>query len=163
MLSPTRRLEIRKDIIDHLISLSKKVRIYSKSPNIILEPEGLKEVKILDLRMYSDEGQFLEGTGSIVFDYQNKTAYACHSSRTNRILLDKVCHAFKYDFVAFDSTDGDGCPIYHTNVMMWIGTNIAAVCLESIRDKMVNKFSSLQSVQFHESFISAKEIRSRKS
>lgn len=79
----------------------------------------------------------MEGTGSIVFDYTHAKAYACRSSRTNKALLDQVCQALKYESVVFDACDAQGSLIYHTNVMMWIGTKMAAVCLESIRDEQV--------------------------
>ena len=49
-----------------------------------------------------------------------------------------VCEILGYEYIMFDSTDQHGSPIYHTNVMMWIGTNVAAICADSIRDKKVN-------------------------
>ena len=81
---------------------------------------------------------FLEGTGSIVFDHENKVAYACRSNRTNINLLKFVCQKLGYSLAEFDAVDGDGIPIYHTNVMMWIGTEVAAICSESIKDSEVD-------------------------
>ena len=39
-----------------------------------------------------------------------------------------------YDIVASTASDGEGRPIYHTNVMMAVGTTAAVVCLEAIKD-----------------------------
>ena len=36
--------------------------------------------------------------------------------------------------MAFHSTDAAGFPVYHTNVMMAVGTDVAVVCLESVAD-----------------------------
>lgn len=41
----------------------------------------------------------------------------------------------QYHPVLFSAVDGRGTPIYHTNVMMWVGTKAAGVCLEAIRDQ----------------------------
>ena len=46
-----RRLERRQDLIQWL-------------------KDNFEDHKIIDLMRYEDEGKFLEGTGSIVFDYQ---------------------------------------------------------------------------------------------
>lgn len=39
------------------------------------------------------------------------------------------------DLVTFHATDKAGLPVYHTNVMMAIGTDFAVVCLESVADE----------------------------
>ena len=38
------------------------------------------------------------------------------------------------DLVTFHSTDRQGSSVYHTNVVMAIGTDVAVVCLESVTD-----------------------------
>ena len=85
----------------------------------------------------AEEEMFLEGTGSIVFDHVGKRAYACRSERTNVGLLKQVCNKLGYDCTTFEALDQNGLPIYHTNVMMWIGTGVAAICAESIIDAEV--------------------------
>lgn len=75
---------------------------------------------------------YLEGTGSMVFDYQNKTIYACLSPRTNTCLVELVGQKLGYDTIIFRASDKLGRPIYHTNVMMWIGESVAAVCTDAI-------------------------------
>jgi hypothetical protein len=37
--------------------------------------------------------------------------------------------------VAFEANDADGIPIYHTNVLLSVGTQFAAVCTEAIRSE----------------------------
>jgi hypothetical protein len=44
-----------------------------------------------------------------------------------------------YDAIVFDAVDKEGNPIYHTNVMMSIGLQIAIVCFESIREEIERK------------------------
>ena len=97
----------------------------------------LKFKEIIDISKFAEEDMFLEGTGSIVFDHENKIAYAARSNRTNINLLKFVCQKLGYSSAEFDAVDGDGVPIYHTNVMMWIGTEVAAICSESIIDPKV--------------------------
>ncbi len=89
---------------------------------------------IKDLSPYEAEGIFLEGTGSLVLDRENRIAYACLSLRTNEKILKDFCRHTKYSAVTFNATDMDGFPIYHTNVMMCIGDRFAVVCFESITD-----------------------------
>ena len=115
MMAASRRLEQRSDIIKYLEDVHKVTRL-------------------TDLKKYEDDGLFLEGTGSIVFDHLYRRAYACQSSRTHPNLLRMVCTALDFEPVIFQASDSSGKPIYHTNVMMWIGTMVAAVCIDAITD-----------------------------
>lgn len=117
MYSPNRRLERRKDIIEQLMNLGFGVR------------------EILDLSFFEETEQYMEGTGSMVIDHDSKTIYACYSQRTHRVPLDYVAKLLGYQVVGFDSVQeigGQISPIYHTNVMMHVGTDLAVVCLDSI-------------------------------
>ena len=89
-----------------------------------------------DLSTYENESRFLEGTGSIVFDHQAKVAYACISERTDEKLLNQLCHEIHYQPYTFSATDLQGKPVYHTNVVMNIGSDYAIVCLSSIEDTL---------------------------
>lgn len=94
------------------------------------------EVKrILDLSFYENENRFLEGTGSIVFDHENRKAFACLSPRTDLEIVHRLCSELKYDAIVFNAVDQNDVPIYHTNVMMAIAPRFAVICLESIADK----------------------------
>src|SRR5688572_3730978 len=88
---------------------------------------------VLDYSSSELENKFLEGTGSIVFDYQNKIAFASRSARTDDSVFIKVCENLGFEPVLFDATDEAGLPIYHTNVLMCIGTHFAVLCLDAIK------------------------------
>jgi hypothetical protein len=127
MYSPNRRLERRKDLIEQLMAL------------------GFTVNEVVDLSFFEDSEQYMEGTGSMVIDHQAKVIYACYSQRTHPIPLDYVAKLLGYQVQGFDSVqeiNGQISPIYHTNVMMHIGTDLAVVCLESIP-----KLSERQQVQ----------------
>ncbi|HKK63830.1 MAG TPA: arginine deiminase-related protein [Bacteroidales bacterium] len=89
---------------------------------------------------YEDDNQFLEGTGSMIFDRRDKVVYASLSQRTHIQLLDKFCLLKNYEKVTFDAVDQRGQVIYHTNVMMSIGSQMAIVGLDSITDPKQRKF-----------------------
>ena len=72
---------------------------------------------------YEDEGKFLEGTGSIVFDYQGETgpitspiilwfsgkvAYACESVRTHPEVLQDLCKQLQFEPVLLQAIDKQG-------------------------------------------------------
>jgi hypothetical protein len=96
--------------------------------------EKFKIENRLDLTTYESKDLFLEGTGSMVLDRQNKIAYACLSERTSKDVLADFCHQLGYRAVAFKATDASGFPIYHTNVMMCIADQYAIICLDAIAD-----------------------------
>ena len=98
--------------------------------------EKFKVEKIFDLTQSEGLGQFLEGTGSMVLDRENKIAYACLSSRTHLSLLEEWCKRMDYTQVSFTSLDDQGESIYHTNVMMCIADRYAVVCLDSVSDEI---------------------------
>lgn len=118
MQAPNRRAEVRADIVT---SLSADL--------------GYRVDRVLDLTPWADRDRFLEGTGSMVLDRLNRVAFAANSLRTDREVLDAFATELDYRPILFDARDRDGVPIYHTNVMMWIGTGCAAVCLEAIADE----------------------------
>ena len=82
----------------------------------------------------NEEGLFLEGTGSMILDRVNKIAYACESPRTSKVVLQDFCEQMGYSPVLFKAVDAGGAEIYHTNVMMHVGTEVAVVCLDAIQD-----------------------------
>jgi len=93
---------------------------------------GFQVSEIVDLSGHEVAGHFLEGTGSMVLDRVNRVAYACLSSRTHLDVLGDFAQRMDYDIVAFDAVDRDGVPIYHTNVLMNVGEQIAVICDVSI-------------------------------
>jgi len=88
----------------------------------------------IDLSYNENNNLFLEGTGSMVLDRNNRLVFACLSSRTDKKVLDEFCRKMNYEAVVFHSVDENGQPIYHTNVMMCIADEYVVICLDSIRD-----------------------------
>lgn len=116
MEAPNRRVERRMDIID---AIRKNFEVNA----------------IIDLSPLEAKETFLEGTGSLVLDRENKKAYASISSRTSKEALGKWSESMpNYEIITFTSLDKNGTGIYHTNVMMCVGDTFAVVCLESIAD-----------------------------
>jgi hypothetical protein len=116
MYSALRRPERRHDIIEEL---RKRYRM----------------TEVIDYSRFEEEGCCLEGTGSLVLDHINKIAYVSLSNRSNPKVIRRFTDDFGYEPVTFTSIGTDGQPIYHTNVMMCIGTNYALAGLAMIPDK----------------------------
>jgi hypothetical protein len=88
--------------------------------------------RLVDLRAHEEQGHMLEGTGSLVLDHVHKIAYACRSARTDESLVRKWSELMNYDPLLFDALGADGTPIYHTNVLLSIGSKWTVVCAEVI-------------------------------
>lgn len=116
MCTPNRRLERSNFIIKSL-------------------KENFFVTNVVDLSGHEKEYKFLEGTGSIIFDHENRKAYACESPRTNRQLFESLMAKLQYEPVYFRAQNKQGVPIYHTNVMMSVGNSFAVVCLSSVSDE----------------------------
>jgi hypothetical protein len=116
MYSALRRRERRQDIVEELCKL-------------------YRVTDVMDYSAFEDEGCCLEGTGSLVFDHLNNIAYVSLSNRSNPKVIQRFADDFRYEPVTFTSIGSNGQPIYHTNVMMCIGTDFAMVGLEMIPDK----------------------------
>ena len=86
-----------------------------------------------DLTEYEAKNIFLEGTGSLVLDRVNKTAYMAESNRSNVSLASKWSQLRGYDLVHFKSYI-DKKPTYHSNVLMFITNKFAGICFDSISD-----------------------------
>ena len=110
-------------------------RRQERSPEYITSLEkdhGFEINEIIDLSYFEDQGHYLEGTGSMVIDYVDNIIYANHSPRTSEVVLDKVAELFGYQLVQFNATDRKGTDIYHTNVLMCVGSAYAVVCLDAL-------------------------------
>ncbi|MBR6944457.1 MAG: amidinotransferase [Prevotella sp.] len=109
------------------------------APNRRREREKLMKVlsqekfdRMIDLSVLEKESKYLEGTGSLILDRENHIAYACVSPRTNPEAMKIWAEEMGYQYILFDGVDKNGQPIYHTNVMMHVGTRFAIVCLDAI-------------------------------
>jgi len=88
----------------------------------------------VDLSGYEKEHLFLEGTGSMVLDRENRICYACLSPRTSIELINEFCRTMNYTPVIFEAFDQQGLSIYHTNVLMCVADQFAVICLDCIKD-----------------------------
>ena len=103
-----------------------------------LSDQGIKINIIKDYSHFEKDDKYLEGTGSIVLDRQNKFAYCSLSKRSDHDLLKIFCSEMNYKPVVFNSLY-QSKPIYHTNVMMSICNNFSIICLDSIEDENQKK------------------------
>jgi hypothetical protein len=87
---------------------------------------------LLDITHFEKEGKFLEGTGSMVLDHQNKIAYGCLSERLDKEAFTHWCDKMQFKPISFKAVDDKAQPIYHTNVMMCMGDQFVVICLDSI-------------------------------
>ena len=99
---------------------------------IELAKYDFKFEKIVDLSISERDNKFLESTGSIIFDYPNKVAYASRSERTDPEILEEICKKLGFESFVFDAYDPSGLAIYHTNVLMCLTKDFCVICLESI-------------------------------
>lgn len=124
MFAPNRRLE-------RMASFAEKLSL-----------RGIYVKNVLDFTAYEQSGKFLEGTGSLVLDRTNHNAFAAISERTHPELVKLWGEKMNFQtitFHAYQEPDNRDKPIYHTNVVMSVGTEIAIVCLECIPDKEERK------------------------
>lgn len=84
-------------------------------------------------QIVSEDG-YLEGTGSLVFDHLNRMIFAAESMRCNAQLFKNYLNMFGYRGYFFRTLSTHSMPIYHTNILMSVGTKFAVVCLEAISD-----------------------------
>lgn len=137
MCAENRRLERRPDILD------------------ILRKKNFNISSIVDFSNFESEQIFLEGTGSMILDRENKLCYAAISIRTDIEIAHKFCTEFDYKPIFFEanqSHNGKRLPIYHTNVMMCVADRYAVVCLDTLDNPKERK-------ELEESFVkTGKEI-----
>ncbi|WP_026373139.1 citrulline utilization hydrolase CtlX [Agrococcus lahaulensis] len=115
MFAPNRRHERRGDVLE---MLKAHYRVQT-----IVDYSGLEA-----------DGIFLEGTGAMVIDHDSRVAYMARSHRADQVALERFCADFAYEPMAFDAFDSGGLPVYHTNVLGWIGTRMAMFALEMVPD-----------------------------
>jgi len=115
MYAPNRRTERRADVIDHL-------KTHFRVQDVI-DYSGLEQDNLA-----------LEGTGAMVLDHIGRVAYVVRSRRADPVLLERFCTHFNFEPIAFDAADQAGRPVYHTNVLMAVGTRVALVGLDMITD-----------------------------
>jgi hypothetical protein len=117
MHAENRRVERRQEVID-----------------AVTRDTGFTVRRVVDLTHHEKSGRFLEGTGSLVLDHVARVAYACRSPRTHELVAAEWARELGYDLEMFAASDESGTPIYHTNVLMHVGTRVAVVALDAIAE-----------------------------
>ena len=112
MMAPNRREEKKSHMIQHL----------KETYELTDDMSHLEEKEI-----------FLESTSSMVFDRVNRIVYAGLSPRTNAVQLIIWCRKNNYELVLFETESHTGSPIYHTDVLMFVGTDIIGICFDVIK------------------------------
>lgn len=108
----------------------------------LLGEKGFDTEEVMDYTSAEEDDIFLEGTGSIILDRQNKIAYAAVSPRTDPRLFLEFCEDFEYTPIIFEANqtvNGERMQIYHTNVMMCVADEYAIICLSTIDEKSEKK------------------------
>ncbi|GAA0235455.1 citrulline utilization hydrolase CtlX [Cryptosporangium japonicum] len=116
LYAPNRRAERRADIV--------------RSLRVGFQVNGVHDYSVLE-----DDCLYLEGTGSMVLDHVQRVAYVARSFRSHDRAVAMVCRDLGYEPVVFSSLDSRGAPIYHTNVMMSVGSTVALVALDSFEHR----------------------------
>lgn len=119
MFAKNRRLERRSDIAQ------------------ILNRAGHRIENVLDFSFWEEENRFLEGTGSMILDRENKIAYASLCERTDKSLFLQFCRTLQYRpvyFTAYQTAEQNRRPVYHTNVVLSVADRYAVACLAAIAD-----------------------------
>ena len=121
-----------------------KNRRLERKPEVLefLENEGFVVSNIVDYSGAESENKFLEGTGSMILDRENRIAYCSISNRSDEDLFIEFCEDFEFTPVLFNSYQSVGdkrLSIYHTNVMMCVAADYVIICLDSIDDKKQRK------------------------
>lgn len=119
LMAPNRRIERQPSLVDGLFR-----RLYPR---------------VINMAHHEARECFLESTGSLCMHDSARTVYAAISQRTDPELAAAWAEKMGYRLIAFHSTDEKGLLYYHTNVMMYIGHDLGAVCLESIEDARERK------------------------
>ena len=115
-----------------IFSMLAENRRKEKTPEMI---KKLSEEYNLTRDLSSLEGRniFLESTSSMVFDRVNRVVYLTISPRANAGLANEWCNENNYELVMFETESHTGSPIYHTDVLMFVGTTAIGICYEVIK------------------------------
>lgn len=115
MQAETRRRERRREVIE-----------------AVADRLGFKVARILDLTHHEQEGRFLEGTGSLILDHVERVVYASLSPRTHPAVVEEWAREMGYEPCVFSAFDRGGVPLYHTNVLMYVGARMAVLGTEAV-------------------------------
>lgn len=113
-------------------------RAAEKTPDMLATLSRHYDV-LHDWSHYEEENRCLEGVSSLILDRVNRKAYGTLSARTDKMLAEKWCADMDYEPYIFETASHTGDPVYHSDVMMHIGTEFVAICADSIRSEYRGK------------------------
>jgi hypothetical protein len=128
MYAQNRRKERRNDVIE---LLKAQYRVQD-----VIDYSGLEY-----------DNLYLEGTGAMVLDHVERVAYAVRSKRTDSHVLERFCSHFNFEPMVFDAQDDAGTSVYHTNVLMCIGSDFVMAGFNMMtdpvrRDQIIERFEN---------------------
>jgi hypothetical protein len=101
----------------------------------LLAENGFEVRRTVDLSHHERHGRFLEGTGSLVLDRPERRAFASLSVRTDPHVIADFDDRLDYTTLLFAAQDQAGVPIYHTNVLLGLGSRFAMLCADVIAEE----------------------------
>jgi hypothetical protein len=116
-----------------LYPMAAENRRLERDPQLISRIQSqLPGYSMNDFSVSERDGEYLEGTGSLIFDHIQKRVFASRSNRTHEKKVIEIAEMLNFKPVIFDAIDADSHAYYHTNVVLCIGTHFGIVCSESI-------------------------------
>ena len=142
MKHPSRQRERRPELINYLHHLGR----YARTLDLSVTEQAIAPTTVDD---DDDDGhhhhrtiplppsstpRYFEGTGVLVLDRVRGVAYVALSERADADIARAWGQALGYpEVITFVATNA-GKPVYHTNVLLAVGTGCAVVCSESVAD-----------------------------
>ena len=138
-----------------IFSMKALNRRAEKKPDMIKKLQT--EYKLTeDMTHYEEKGIFLESTSSMVFDRVNMIAYIGKSVRTNANLAKEWCSKNGFELILFETTNHKNNSIYHTDVLMFVGTEMIGLCVDVINEDYKDMVYS-KATNHHEVMLITKE------
>jgi len=120
-----------------LYPMKSKLRRLERNP-LIIDLLKKRYKHFIDLTYLEEQGEYLESTGSLIFNYEEKTVYCSVSERASDKALDVFIEEFnavlteKFELIRFRSYDKENTLIYHTNCMMSVLDKYILLCKEIV-------------------------------
>jgi hypothetical protein len=112
---------------------NRRAEIRIQDLNNLLDQNGFLVQKVLEIDPSMERDKFLEGTGALVMDHKLGTVYVARSKRCHPEVFNTFMHLHPtLEGMLFDTQSSGGTPIYHTNILLALGTDFAVVCLDCI-------------------------------
>lgn len=87
-----------------------------------------------NFKTFEAENKCLEGPAALVMDRVHKIAYGSLSKRISPEVAAHFGYETGYKMMLFDTQAHDGNPVYHTDMLLWIGTQIAGFVADCLPD-----------------------------